>query len=249
MLDLSKGIGAQNTRLLRYRFHHPDQLPRHLHQIDGRALFFFRDPMNPMTAGNRVVLDIGFEITDEQHVLRGSVLSGEGDPLEGYWLEFPAQRLIRRLREGRPSARRQRRIPVDVMVEILRHGRANTVGWLLDISVTGARIARIENIGLPGDPFEMKLFAARGTWPNETVRATIAWVEEKEAGIVFQRDDATTRAWTAKLTRAAQAQWSSAREMLHPPMCCAEGKSLDPAVPHAVWRAIMEGGEGGDRTG
>src|SRR5262249_3879853 len=116
----------------------------HLHVVEGRTLFFYRDPrMASFTSAIRVVVEFSFADSEQVTTLRGSVLSrveGEGGQT-GAWIEFPDAKLVRRIDQGMKalSGRHQRRMGCDIMVEI-KADRVQHLGRMIDVAMNGARV-------------------------------------------------------------------------------------------------------------
>jgi hypothetical protein len=120
---------------LRYRFGDVAQMHAHLHVVEGRTLFFYRDGKAALAGGARVVAQFSFSTNEQVSTLRGAVLSrveggsaGEG----GMWIEFPDARLFRKIdKEGGNAitARKQKRLGSDLLVEFARGGCPCWGGW------------------------------------------------------------------------------------------------------------------------
>jgi len=133
---------------LRYRFGDVAQLHAHLHVVEGRTLFFYRDGKAALPGGSRVVVGFSFSTNEQVSTLRGTVLSrvegvsaGEGGQA-GMWIEFPDARLFRKIeKEGGNAiaARKQKRLACDLLVEVRQGGRP-LLGRMVDVSLGGARI-------------------------------------------------------------------------------------------------------------
>ena len=112
--------------LLKVRFGEVPQLQKHLHVVEGRTVFFFREPSARLVGGERVIVEFSVASSEQVSTLRGSVLgrvNGEGGQI-GAWIEFPDARLARRLERG-PTAvamRQHQRVTCDLLIEV-KQGR------------------------------------------------------------------------------------------------------------------------------
>jgi hypothetical protein len=113
-------VETKAATLIKYRFGLFEHMRNHLHVLEGRTLFFYRDPRNSLAGGDRVVVEFSFGSSEQVSTLRGAVLARidreGGQP--GAWIEFPDAKLARRIDAGAEaiSARRQRRLGCDMMV-------------------------------------------------------------------------------------------------------------------------------------
>ena len=227
---LSAHTAARREILLRHRFETLAQVREHLHFQEGRSLFYFHDPALKAEGGDHVLLEIS--TSEQQMLLRGAVVSRDAS---GLWLEFPDGRLARRLAvEDRPLQRRQRRVPIDLVVE-LRNG-ASRVGRILDVSIGGARLGGVQ--GLPaGQEVEVRLLSPLPDVPTALGRAQVVRAAAGEVALRFVRSDAPTRVAATKLLEAAQKAWARAIELPHVPGCCGKnGVLFEPPMPrlHSV---------------
>ena len=115
-------LETQQTTLLKYRFGNIGQMQNHLHVVDGRTLFFYRDGKGDLPGGSRVLLEFSFADSEQVSALRGNVLGrveGEGGQV-GMWIEFPDGRLAKKADQGAAamSSRKQRRLGCDLLVEV-----------------------------------------------------------------------------------------------------------------------------------
>ncbi|HWE23856.1 MAG TPA: PilZ domain-containing protein [Myxococcales bacterium] len=221
-------MDAKKAVLLRHRFDDVEQLRRHLHEVDGSTLLFFRDPRLNVATGGSALVEIAFESNEQTRVLRTTVLArAEG---QGVWLAVPNTRFVRDVRERGLMQRKGRRLGVDEMVRV-RIAHAEYFVKLLDISMGGARIGG----GLPphvarGSPVQLTLPAPESGRAPEITRGKIAWVEDGEAGVTFDRDVESSRVAAGRLFRSLEPPWAKAREIRHLPTCC-KGEVLDPPLP------------------
>ena len=79
----------------------------------------------------------------------------------------------------------------------------------------------------------------------EITRGRIVWVEDGEAGVMFDRDMESSRVAAGRLFRSLEQPWAQAREIRHLPTCCKNGQVLDPPVP----RVRADGKQSGQKTG
>jgi hypothetical protein len=217
--------------MLRYRFGHQTQMQNHFHVMEGRMLFFWRDPRTLLQGGNRVVVEFSFLNSEQVISLRGSVLARiEGDN-SGLWIEFPDSRTAKKLDQG-PAAlanRKQRRLGCDLMVELRVDGMP-VLGRLVDVSMGGGRVAGARGLR-PGSLAVVRLMTPEEGFPAIIGHADVVR-SEGDFGIRFLRSDAGTRQASAKLFQAVQAAWSQAPELQHPSVCCQNGHVLEPPLPH-----------------
>lgn len=222
---------------MRYRFDDVRQLREHLHVVDGRGLLFFRDAKTALGSGHQVLLEVTLGGADQQSILRGQVLGRDEGRSEGVWLEFPDARLARRAAEGPLASRRQRRLPIDLMIE-MRADTSTQLCRLLDLSLAGARVTGLSNAVDAGAKVELKLVAPQQGLPAGSCRAEVVRKTSNEAALRFLRDDAETRMFVSRLQLAVQQLWLKAREITHPPICCNGGAVLEPPLPHLSRRLL-----------
>ena len=69
----------QPATLLRVRFGDLSQLQNHLHVVDGRTVFFFREAAARLQGTDRVVVEFSVATSEQVSTVRGTVLGrGEG---------------------------------------------------------------------------------------------------------------------------------------------------------------------------
>lgn len=230
--------------LLRHRFDDLEQLRRHLHVVDGTTLLFYRDPRLNVPTGAPVLLEIAFQGNEQTRALRATALArAEG---QGLWLAVPNTRFARDVTESGLSPRKGRRLATDEMVRLKRAGGGDQMVRLLDLSIGGARIGG----GLPAQLAAGNVVALTITPPEagrapEVTRGRIVWVEDGEAGVMFDRDMESSRVAAGRLFRSLEQPWAQAREIRHLPNCCKNGEVLDPPVP----RVRVDGKDTGKKTG
>jgi len=236
-------MDAKKAILLRHRFDDVEQLRRHLHVVDGSTLLFFRDPRLTIGTGSPVLVEVAFESSEQTRSLRATVLArAEG---QGLWLVVPNTRFARDVHERGLSARKGRRLGTDEMVRLKRPGGGECMVRLLDLSIGGARIGG----GLPaqlakGNVIALTIAAPESGRAPEIARGKIVWVEDGEAGVMFDRDMESSRVSAGRLFRSLEQPWAHAREIRHLPPCCSKGEVLDPPVP----RVRIDGKTAGKKT-
>ena len=158
----------------------------------------------------------------------------------------PNTRFAREVRERGLSTRKGRRLGVDESVRLKRIGGAEYMVRLLDISMGGARIGG----GLPaqlacGNLVQLTLPAPDSGRAPEVTRGKIVWVEDGEAGVMFDRDVESSRVAAGRLFRSVEQPWGKAREIRHLPTCCRGGEVLDPPLP----RVRTDANDSGKKVG
>src|SRR5205823_1865180 len=134
----------QAATLLKVRFADLSHLQNHLHVIEGRTLFFFREAAPRLVGADRVVIEFSLANSEQVSTLRGSVL-GRVDVADGSqtgaWIEFPDAKLAKRLERGTTAlaTRQHQRVICDLLVEV-RQGAHSFLARLMDVSMGGARI-------------------------------------------------------------------------------------------------------------
>jgi hypothetical protein len=215
--------------LLRHRFDSVEQLTAHLHVAEGRGLLFFRDPALDLAAGSSVLLELTFSTSEQTRVLRASMLVRTD---QGSWLVTPDIRFVREVHDRGLIARRNRRLGADLPVRIRRRNGQEYLLALLDLSIGGARLGRgLPGSLRPGTDLELTL-AFPG--PGQTAalgQAKVAWVEDGEAGLLFDRASSTCRVSVGRLFQSLQKEWETARTIDHLRGCCAGGALQEPPMP------------------
>jgi hypothetical protein len=229
------------TTLLRYRFGDMEQMANHLHVIEGRTIFFYRQEKTTLEGGTRVVVEFSLSSSEQVTTLRGSVLSraggGEGGQV-GLWIEFPDARLAKKLDQGASALnqRKHQRLGCDLLVEV-RQGRNPYLGRMVDLSIGGARIVGAMGLVVNSE-VEIRLMAPAPGMPGELGRAVVMRADPKsgDSGVRFLREDRIARVASSKLFQAVQEAWAKAPEAGHPPLCCQGGHVLEPPLPHMKTR-------------
>ena len=231
-------MDERHATLVKYRFGALAQMQKHLHVVEGRTLFFLRDPRIPLSGGARVVIEFSFVESEQVTTLRGSVLAridGEAGH-KGIWIEFPDARLARWLEEGASIVPRgQRRVACDMMVQ-LKARSVTYLGRMIDVSLHGVRIvsaARVE----PGDEVEVRIMGAEPPLPallghTQVVRADPGG----DLALKYVRSDGTARMASGKLFAAVQEAWLRAHQLAHSPLCCGDRQPQEPPLPHMKLR-------------
>ena len=78
---------------------------------------------------------------------------------------------------------------------------------------------------------ELRLACTDFGQPPDLGHATVAWVEEGEAGLAFDRAQSSCRISVGRLFQSLQKDWESARIVDHLPGCCAGKGVLEPPLP------------------
>jgi PilZ domain len=229
--------------LLRHRFDNLEQLRKHLHVVDGSTLLFYRDPRLAVGTGSPVLLELAFDASEQTRTIRAAVLArAEG---QGVWLEVPNTRFARDVHERGLSPRKGRRLATDEMVRLKRPGGEHMVR-LLDLSIGGARVGGgIPQQLVPGMTVSLTISPPEAGRAPEVTRGRIVWVEDGEAGIMFDRDMESSRVAAGRLFRSLEQPWAHAREIRHLATCCINGQILDPPVP----RVRVDGKQSGQKAG
>lgn len=237
-------MDAKKAVLLRHRFDDVEQLRRHLHEVDGTTLLFFRDPLLYVKTGVNALVELAFESSEQTRVLRATVLArNEG---QGVWLAVPNTRFAREVRERGLVSRKGRRLGTDEYVRLRRGGGLEHMVRLFDVSMGGARIGGgIPPQLTPGSVVAVTLPQIETGRAPEIAQGKIVWVEDGEAGIMFDRDMSSSRVAAGRFFRSLEQPWSKAREIRHLPTCCQNGQVMDPPLP----RVRMEGKEASQKAG
>jgi hypothetical protein len=235
-------VEKQTGCLLKARFGDLSQLQNHLHVVDGRTVFFFREPTPRLQGGERVVIEFSLATSEQVSALRGAVLGRVDAPESGHtgaWIEFPDAKLAKRLERGAQgiATRQHQRIACDLLVEI-KQGRRPFLARMMDVSIGGARIlgatARVGALPLrPGAGMDLRLMGPGAPFPAELGRADAVRVDLNtgELAVRWVRSDPVVRVASMKLIDALRGSWRQAQEMVHAPPCCALGRATDPPMP------------------
>jgi hypothetical protein len=230
---------SKKTVLLRHRFDSVEQMRKHLHVTEGSTLMFFRAPTLSLAVGTPLLLELCLHNSEQTRVLRGSVLARAEE--QGLWLQFPSTRFARDVQSSGIVTRRGRRVGSDRLVRLRRASGDEYLAMLLDVSQAGARVGG----GLPpgiakGHQLDVVLAAAEPGQSANLGKATIAWVEEGEAGISFDRSSPAARVAITKFFHSVEAPWKQAVEVRHLQDCCGKAGLREPPLPRL--RADRQGG-------
>lgn len=228
--------------LLKVRFGEVPQLQKHLHVVEGRTVFFFREPAARLVGAERVIVEFSLASSEQVSTLRGSVLgrvNGEGGQI-GAWIEFPDAKLARRLERGATALgmRQHQRVTCDLLIEV-KQGRHAFLARMMDVSMGGARIlgATAPRVGaMPlrqGATVELRIMGNVAPFPSDLGRAEVARMDAQtgELAVRWVRSDPVVRVASMKLIDAARSAWVQAQQMVHAPACCQNGGVLDPPTP------------------
>jgi len=236
-------MDAKKAILLRHRFDDVEQLRRHLHVVDSTTLLFFRDPHLNIVTGAQALLEVAFESSEQTRVLKAIALARTD---QGLWLAVPNTRFARDVHERGLSPRKGRRLGVDESVRLKRAGGSEYMVRLLDLSIGGARIGGGLPAQLaPGNVIALTIAPPESGRAPEITRGKVVWVEDGEAGVMFDRDMESSRVAAGRLFRSLEQPWAQAREIRHLPPCCRNGEVLDPPVP----RVRIDGKQSGKKAG
>lgn len=222
------------TTLLRYRFGDVRQMKDHLHVIEGRTVFFWRDAKTPLQGGQRIAIEFSFAGNEQVSIARGAVLARVEGGESGVWLEFPDSRLAKRLDQGGAEplgARKQKRLACDLVVEVRSARRKPYIGRLIDVSMGGGRVTGANQLR-QGLPAALRLLSPAPGWPADLLRVQVARGDSGELGVRFLREDPASRVASSKIFQLVQGSWARAPELVHPPLCCRGGHILEPPLPH-----------------
>jgi len=236
-------VERQSAILLKVRFQELSQLQNHLHVVERRTLFFFREAAPRLVGTDRVVIEFSVANSEQVSALRGSVL-GRVDVADGSqtgaWIELPDAKLAKRLERGATAlaTRQHQRLVCDLLVEV-RQGPHSFLARLLDMSMGGARIvgATAPRIGaMPlraGGTVTLKLAGVTAPLPTDLGRADVVRTDKNtgELAVRWVRSDPVVRASSLKLIDQVRRSWAQAAEMMHAPPCCQKGQVLDPPMP------------------
>ncbi len=222
--------GRSDTRL-RYRFTDLKQARAHVHEVDGRALFFVRDEKLRLLPDAPVCISIAFEKDSAPRLLHGQVASAaEGG---GTWLQLSDTRPLQATPHTEP--RKSPRNGCDALVEA-RSDRLTASGHMLDLSAGGARLTGIVGFA-PGVQIELRLLNVDRLTFHDLSYAHVVWAANGQIGVQFDRSDIVGRHAVTRLLAENETLWSNAWEGQHPPSCCAGQGVTDPAPPRLEQRA------------
>jgi len=222
--------GDPRSTMLRQRFESVEQLKAHLHVAEGRSLLFFRDPTLNLAAGAAVLLELVFANSEQTRVVRANLVARS--EAQGWWLATGNTRFAREVRERGLAPRRGRRLGADLPLRIRRPDGSEHLVTLLDLSIAGAHIGGgLPRSLAPGSELDLRLSCNELGQAPELGRAKVVWIEEGEAGLMFDRASPSCRVSVGRLFQTLQKQWEAAGTVDHLAGCCAGGGLLEPALP------------------
>jgi hypothetical protein len=207
---------------LRYRIESPRAMREHLHFVDGAGYFFF--PAAAAPKGTLASLQVDFWLTDQVILLRGWVWARSSGA--GIWLELAgAERALRRI-ENAPK-RSELRVGSEQLVLVEADGLAALLCRLRDVSEGGARLAALPaDAGEPGQQVRVALPEAGASGAQLEAYGRVAWAEQGEVGVAWEREDALSRAAVRRLVQHATEEWEEASAAEHSGRCkCAGGEA------------------------
>lgn len=232
---------AAGPLLIRYRFDSSAQFERHVHRLDRGGMIFVADAALSGVAGAPVVLDVAFVASEQRCTLRGELVCRADGVVPGAWLAFAGRAPPRSGGGVVAFARRHQRLPLEALVQVRRRSAPPLVARLTDVSLGGAAVEGVGGALAVGDDLGLTLYRAAPGIPAELGRALVVRASESLAGVRFLRTEPLSRGTVAYLVGVAQHAWESAREVAHPPACCAEGRPVEPPLPLSIFRARREG--------
>lgn len=212
---------------LRYRVESPARFRSHLHLVDGTGYFFY--PGRTAGRGEAVLLEVTFDVTGENIVLRGWVWAKPRP--HGMWLELPgAGSAI--VWADMFSRRAEHRLATEQMVLIEAEGKSALLCRLRDVSAGGARLgAAAEDVGNLGERIRVSLPEAGPTGLPLDAQAFVSWAKGGEIGVAWVTSDLSSRIAAARLVEHAEEEWESSAKCSHPHGCpCAVGRREAPLV-------------------
>jgi hypothetical protein len=199
---------------LRYRIQSPRAMREHLHFVDGAGYFFFPDAVAPK--GTLASLRVDFSATDQVTLLSGWVWArGSG----GIWLELAgAERALTRIE--RLPLRAELRMGSEQLVLLEASGLAALLCRLRDVSEGGARLAALPaDAGRPGQRVRVALPEAGESGEQLEARGWVAWAQQSEVGVEWEKEHAPTAAAVRRMIDHARDEWREARAAEHPSRC------------------------------
>ena len=217
-------IQGRATTRLRYYFSNLAQAQAHVREVDGHALFFYRDDKLRVLPGAPVCIEFAFADGVAARLLHGLVL----DRIEGSgtWIELRDARPVRTQSE---YARTSRRLGCDLAVEVRTQDCIKT-GRLLDLSEGGARIVGIPGL-TPDTAVELRLLSADRLTFHDLSFGHVAWAQEGELGVKFDPEDLIGKSAVTKLLLDTASHWRRVWETEHPQSCCSGRGASDPETP------------------
>lgn len=206
---------------LRYRIESPRAMREHLHFVDGAGYFFF--PAAAAPKGTLASLQVDFWLTDQVILLRGWVWARSTGA--GIWLELAgAERALKRI-ENAPK-RSELRVGSEQLVLVEADGLAALLCRLRDVSEGGARLAALPaDAGEPGQRVRVALPEAGASGAQLEAYGRVAWAEQGDVGVEWEREDALSRMAVRRLLQHATEEWEQASAAEHSGRCrCAAGR-------------------------
>ncbi|HEY6910358.1 MAG TPA: PilZ domain-containing protein [Myxococcales bacterium] len=198
----------------------------HLHFVDGTGYFFFPSALAPK--GTLASLQVDFWLTEQVMTLRGWVWARSTGA--GIWLELAgAERALRRI-ENAPK-RSELRVASEQLVLVEADGLAALLCRLRDVSEGGARLAALPaDAGEPGQRVRVALPEAGASGAQLEAYGRVAWADEGEVGLAWERDDPLSRAAVRRLLQHAKEEWEQASTSEHPRRCRCASARVEPRL-------------------
>lgn len=215
--------GRATTRL-KYRFENLGQARAHVHDVDGRPLFFYRDEKLRLLPQAPVCLEFSFGDGAGARLLHGAAMHTlEG---AGTWVALQDTRPLQARTE---YTRTSRRIGSDLLAEVRAAGRI-VAGRLLDLSEGGVRLCGVSSLAA-GEAVELRLLSWDRLTFHDLSFGHVAWAHGEEVGVKFDPKDFVGRSAVSRLLLQTATQWRRVWEGVHPRSCCGESGPNDPAPP------------------
>lgn len=227
-MSIAMSMHPRPLTRLRYKSEGLAQARAHVRYVAGRTFFFFRDPRLMLAPGAPVCLEWTFASGAPHRILHGRAHETESGV--GVWLELADARSLREL-EPLIFTRSAHRLGTDLPVWVLRLGRAVAAARMLDLSLDGARIGGLESVS-HGESLELRLLFPDGPGFRDLGSAFVAWTDNGEAGIKFDRLDSFCRIEVARLVGEVEDLWAKAPCSVHLRSCCGPQGLIEPALPH-----------------
>lgn len=219
--------------LLRYRFDPTARMEKHLHEVEGRTLFFYPGAVSQRD-GQWVF--VAFASGGSCCLFRGRIRMQDSARYLGAWVEFPLTGIPGLLKHASKSRRSRERLAADVTVMVRRNDGAKALCRIADVSADGARLNGLPALLAPRDEVAVEMIGGtRGQCDLGT--AEVVWVRAQEAGLRFGRAGAA-RAALVNVVEQAEAAKSSTAEITHASGCgCRHGDApTEPAMPVSAYR-------------
>jgi hypothetical protein len=219
--------------LLRYRFDTAARMEKHLHEVEGRTLFFF--PAAVSQRDGQWVF-VAFASGGSCCLFRGRIRTQESARYVGAWVEFPITGMAHLLKHASQSRRSRERLAADVTVMVRRRDGAKALCRIADVSADGVRLSGLPALLGPRDEVALEMIGGpRGQCDLGT--AEVVWSRMQEAGLRFGRGG-SGRAALMKVVEQAEAAKGSTAEIAHASGCgCRHGDApTEPAMPASAYR-------------